>query len=52
MPEGQPTTQERPTGRCQRDVRKSVPQLETSVRLSTDRKWAVTKTILTDICPA
>ena len=41
-----PTSVPLPTQTCFRII------LELENALSTDRKWAVTKTILTDICPA
>ena len=35
-----------------KEYRKNVPELETRVRLSQDRKWVISQTVLTDIRPA
>ena len=39
------TAQEEP------NFRKNVPKLETRIRLSQDRKWVITQTVITDIRP-
>ena len=35
-----------------KEFRKNVPELETRVRLSQDRKWVISQTVLPDIRPA
>ncbi len=35
-----------------KEYRKNVPELETRVRLSQDRKWVISQTVITDIRPA
>ena len=34
------------------EFQKNTPELETRVRLSQDRKWVISQTVLTDIRPA